>query len=149
MKKSLGICIIKDCSISYYRNQRGYCGKHYQRFIKYGDPLFIKIQQHGLSRTYYGRVWHGIRRRTNNTKSFNYHNYGGRGITMHKPWYDNCKVFHQYIIEILGPRPTLSHSLDRINNNGNYEPGNLKWSTPLQQTKNRRPYAYWDKPNKP
>lgn len=60
--------------------------------------------------------------------------YGGRGITMCSEWKDDFYSFLDYI----GKKPTLKHSLDRIDNNGNYEPGNVKWSTPHEQQSNTR-----------
>ncbi len=66
-----------------------------------------------------------------------YDDYGGRGIRVHEPWLD----FPTFVADIgaeIGPRP-VGRSLDRIHNDRNYEPGNLKWSTPQEQAANRRP----------
>ena len=63
-----------------------------------------------------------------------YHRYGGRGITYS---FVKVKEFRSYILENLGPRPSPQHSLDRIDNDGNYEPGNLRWALPIQQAQNR------------
>jgi len=62
--------------------------------------------------------------------------YGGRGITVADEWRDNFTAFYAHI----GPKPSPDHSLDRINNDGNYQPGNVRWATWSQQNKNRRPY---------
>lgn len=70
-----------------------------------------------------------------------YRNYGARGITVsHK--LINPKDFCSYIMSLKG-WDNLLLSLDRINNNGNYEPGNLRMATNLQQTLNRRPKEQW------
>jgi len=71
--------------------------------------------------------------RCNNTNSTGYENYGGRGIKLHSEWLDFKKF-----IEHVGPRPSSKHSIDRIDVNGNYEPGNVRWASPLQQASNRR-----------
>lgn len=61
--------------------------------------------------------------------------YGGRGITVCARWCD----FAAFLLD-LGPRPSLAHSLDRIDGDGNYEPGNVRWTTWDVQAKNRRPF---------
>jgi len=64
-------------------------------------------------------------------------NYGGRGITMWAAWRHSYEAFRHCIETTLGPCPP-GHSLDRIDNDGHYVPGNLRWATPLVQTHNRR-----------
>jgi len=63
-----------------------------------------------------------------------YPNYGARGITVCKQWRNNFPMF----IADMGPRPSAKHSLDRIDNNGNYEPGNCRWATLTEQNRNQR-----------
>lgn len=63
--------------------------------------------------------------------------YGGRGITVCDEWLDPF-VFYEYL-ESLGPRPD-GHSIDRIDNDGNYEPGNVRWASVSEQNSNRSPY---------
>lgn len=81
------------------------------------------------------KSWGAMKSRCLNPNYHGYSRYGGRGITIYEPWINDFQAFYDYI----GPRPTASHSLDRINNDGNYEPGNVRWATPLQQTQNRKP----------
>lgn len=82
-------------------------------------------------------MWHAINKRCYNKSYKNYNRYGGRGIKVYEEWKESITKFIQYIENVLGERPTNKHSLDRINNNGDYEPGNLRWSTPEEQSRNR------------
>ena len=96
---------------------------------------------HGQSkvgeRTAMYQLWCGIRQRTiTQTKGLGYDRYKARGIGMYQAWADSFQEFYKWINEHLGERPE-GHSLDRINNNGGYEPGNLKWSTHPEQCNNR------------
>ena len=95
---------------------------------------------HGVSRRsgndHYSR-WAGIKQRTGNPNHDNYHNYGGRGITFHEPWAKDFATFKAWLDENLGPCPE-GFSLDRIDNDGNYEPGNLRWASRKDQYLNQR-----------
>jgi hypothetical protein len=78
-----------------------------------------------------------MRRRCSDQKSENYKSYGGRGIKVYPEWDtpEGFDAFYAYI----GPAPKgYRASLDRIDNSGNYEPGNIKWSTPKEQLNNTR-----------
>jgi hypothetical protein len=66
-----------------------------------------------------------------------YPRYGGRGIGFYEPWRNRGRFIEDVEREI-GPRPSLQHSIDRIDNNGNYEPGNIRWATALSQRHNQR-----------
>ena len=74
--------------------------------------------------------------RCENPDSRSYGNYGGRGISVYPDWHD-VTAGVAWIDAKLGPRPE-GCSLDRIDNDGNYEPGNVRWATALQQAGNRR-----------
>jgi hypothetical protein len=65
-----------------------------------------------------------------------YHNYGARGIAVAPEWHD-VAAFVRYLDDHLGPCPA-NHTLDRIDNDGNYEPGNIRWATRAVQNQNRR-----------
>lgn len=78
--------------------------------------------------------WAAAKGRCFNPKNSRYYSYGGRGIGMCKKWVESFDSF----LKDMGPKPTSKHSLDRINNNGNYEPKNCRWATPEEQSSNRR-----------
>lgn len=90
---------------------------------------------HGLSHTRLYRIWQGMRDRTGNPDASRYAYYGGRGIAVCSEWQD-FSTFSDW---------ALSHgyagnlSIDRIDNDGNYEPANCRWATQSQQVRNRRP----------
>lgn len=94
---------------------------------------------HGLSKNPLYFIWHGINNRCTNKNLDSWENYGGRGISNF--WKSDPKGFIEYIEKGLGAKPTLKHSLDRIDNNGNYEPGNLRWATAKEQAQNKT-HAY-------
>lgn len=90
-----------------------------------------------ISKHYLYHTFHGIVNRCDNKNSQNYHRYGGRGITYDESWRKKPKKFIEDIINKLGDRPSPKHSLDRIDNNGNYVIGNLRWATQKEQVTNR------------
>lgn len=79
--------------------------------------------------------WKSIKQRCTNPKNPSYKNYGGRGITMCAEWAASFERFFADVGECPGP----GLSLDRIDNDGNYEPGNVRWATNSEQMRNRRP----------
>lgn len=89
----------------------------------------------GLSKTSEYKIWLGMRRRCSNPKDSAYERYGGRGITVCDEWMTSFKPFYEHI----GQRPTPKHSVDRIDNNLGYMPGNVRWATAKEQQQNTRP----------
>ena len=79
-------------------------------------------------------TWYRMIRRCTNTKDKNYHDYGGRGITVCDRWRNDFWAF----VADMGPKPTPDHSIERQNNNGNYEPANCCWATTVVQNRNNR-----------
>lgn len=82
-------------------------------------------------------TWTGMLSRCERADDAYYYCYGGRGITVCARWHD-VQVFVADIERIIGPRPD-GMTLDRIDNDGNYDPGNVQWATPIQQAQTRRP----------
>lgn len=110
------------------------------------EKLTGRVVGHGLSRAADGRhaplyrLWIGIRERCYRRSNKSFKHYGGRGVRMHDDWLHDFPAFATYIAETLGERPSTDHSIDRMDNDGHYEPGNLRWATPDQQVGNRRPH---------
>lgn len=77
------------------------------------------------------QIYEGAKRRCTKPNCIGYENYGGRGIQFK---FNSYQEFIQHI----GPAPSKGHTLDRINNDGHYEPGNVRWATRSQQARNKR-----------
>lgn len=93
--------------------------------------------KHGLSKHPLYCLWHGIVTRCTNPKVPEYRHYGGRGITLCERWTGLPDGLLNFA-EDMGPRPSPHHTIDRQNNDGNYEPGNCAWKTSSEQNRNRR-----------
>ena len=90
---------------------------------------------HGLQNTAEYRSWKHMIARCTDPKGKSWKNYGGRGITVCERWRKSFKAFLAHV----GKRPTPQHSIDRYpNNDGNYEPGNVRWATMSEQHLNSR-----------
>jgi hypothetical protein len=98
------------------------------RCLKHGEQ---SGERRGHSRIY--RIWCAMLTRCRNPRSINFKYYGGRGVTVCARWLD----FRNFYAD-MGDALSATHSIDRINNDGNYELGNCRWSTPKEQANNRR-----------
>lgn len=81
------------------------------------------------------KCWVSIKNRCYGENDPSYPAYGGRGITMHEEWQRSFQAFLRYV----GQRPSKDHSIDRYpNQDGNYEPGNVRWADDKEQNRNKR-----------
>jgi hypothetical protein len=97
------------------------------------DTTVARSRTHGMSRTPTYNAWRGILARCYSPGFIGWARYGGRGIAVCDRWRENFAAF----LADMGPRPSPRHSIDRIDVNGNYEPGNCRWATMTTQQRNR------------
>lgn len=91
-------------------------------------------RKHGGKGTTEYAIWKRMKQRCLDPNDKGYKNWGGRGITVCKQWQDSFPAF----LQDMGPRPSKRYTIDRINNDGNYEPGNCEWATYAAQARNTR-----------
>ena len=89
---------------------------------------------HNMSYTSEYAIWASMIHRCTNSNNRAFKNYGGRGITVCDDWRHDFMAFYNHV----GKRPSPKHSIDRIDNDGNYEPGNVRWTTEQKQHNNTR-----------
>lgn len=96
--------------------------------------LGARNRTHGVTGTSIYLAWKSMITRCYYQKYSGYKNYGGRGITVCDRWRTS---FENFLADV-GQKPTAQHSLDRINNDGHYEPSNVRWATRTEQNRNTR-----------
>lgn len=89
---------------------------------------------HNMSQSLEYKSWCSMKGRCNNPNNPKYYSHGGRGIKICERWLSSFENFYAD----MGPKPGRGYSIERVNNGGNYEPGNCIWATPKVQAKNRR-----------
>jgi len=144
-ERGRSICEFKcDCGNVIYRRYSAIATKSGGRScgcirIERARVATIKaLTKHGMTATPEHSSWASMKGRCYNKNDHAWSRYGGRGISIYPAWRSDFSAFYKHI----GPRPTPEHSVDRIDNDGNYEPGNVRWATPRQQACNRRNSIY-------
>lgn len=97
----------------------------------------IANSKHNMRHSQIYGVWCDVKKRCFNSKHKFFSRYGGRGISIYPAWIDNFQAFYDYVsqLEHFGEK---GYSLDRIDNNGNYAHGNLRWANQKSQCRNKR-----------
>lgn len=132
--KDGALCSISGCGL--LQRTRGCCNRHYLRLIRHGSATAGSYYRelHGLHGHAMYSKWQQMKQRCNNPSHPRYRDWGGRGISVCERWNNSFRTF----VEDIGVPSDNKMSLDRINNDGNYEPGNVRWATPGQQLLNTR-----------
>ena len=97
-------------------------------------------ERHGMKNTPEYKAWVDMKERCYNPKNDRYKNYGARGIAVCDEWKNSFISFYSYIGE--KPEPKSEYSLNRVDNNKNYEPSNIEWSTREEQANNKTTSKY-------
>lgn len=100
-----------------------------------GREIWLRARtRHGMRRSPEYAIWCAMKARCTKPNDKSFANYGGRGIRVCDAWQESFAAFFADV----GARPSRKHSIDRVDNDGNYEPGNVRWATRSEQNANQR-----------
>lgn len=109
----------------------------------FAQAVSAQKRRHGETKNYLFQVWENMNRRCYDPGYVSSKSYGGR-VFVFDAWRKDYVAFATWIRENIGERPSDRYSLDRKDNDGHYEPGNLRWATAKQQALNRRSWTWAD-----
>lgn len=109
------------------------------------QPQWIRRRKSGPNRGWSKypeyRIWNAVIQRCTNPKQETFERYGAKGVRVHPRWLYSFEAF----ISDMGRRPTPRHQIDRFpNRDGHYEPGNCRWATPSENSRNRSSNVMWE-----
>jgi hypothetical protein len=127
-------CLICGTEIKYLKTKK-WCSNHARGKFKPAKKRLPMVNGQPMTKNKLAQTWYGIKARCRSSKSISYKNYGGRGIKMCDLWHDDFYEFEKWSLAN-GYKKGLQ--IDRINNNGNYEPTNCRYVEPYINAANRR-----------
>jgi len=130
-------CVCGSVKVLQFGNLRSGRSTQCSSCAKRDRPSNRRTHGEALIKTVEWRTWRGMRNRCEKLYNPSYKYYGARGISVCARW-QGRDGFKNFLAD-MGRRPDLGYSIERKNNDGNYEPGNCVWATALEQARNRRP----------